>query len=189
MTDEAWAKGMGDLVLALERRNLSPDEAAARGEVYRRHLNHLSDDEWFRAVDSAIGREESFPAVAALLRYANPPEPAAATAAETFEQILGLFEAGHHLDIREVHDRFGMMAMRSFMAAGGTRRFEQCGTEERAQWTRKAFITTWEEQSESVRPDRDALPEGEAKAILSDISRKLPAAGYDPESGPTKHID
>lgn len=70
MTDKAWAQGYGELVLAFPLRASGADESAARGAVYRKHLDELSDGAWLHAVHEAITEAEWFPPVAALLAWA-----------------------------------------------------------------------------------------------------------------------
>lgn len=88
MTDEAWAKGMHDLVM-LPDREMSQEYAADRGEVYRRVLDHLTDAEWLYAVAEALKYERWFPAPATLISFADEyvPPGLALPAGRTSEQI------------------------------------------------------------------------------------------------------
>lgn len=175
MTDAAWVKGMGQLVLALERRTLSPSEARARAGIYRRHLDDLSDEQWLQAVDRAVATMEWFPSIAALRRFAQPAALPEADAATLFDSILSDYEQGRHLDFRQVEEKYGRQAAMSFVSSGGRRRFEECGTEERAQWTRKAFIEAFKAQDESLSPV-PALTDGEARGALEQAKKRLPSA-------------
>lgn len=71
MTDESWATGYGELVLAFrDVIKRGAEESAARGAVYRKHLDALSDGAWLHAVSEAIRESEWFPTVAELREWA-----------------------------------------------------------------------------------------------------------------------
>lgn len=74
MTDGAWIQGMKELSV-LPDKDLEPAELANRGEVYRKHLQCLTDRQWFHAVDQAVKHEGMFPTVSALLQYADQAPP------------------------------------------------------------------------------------------------------------------
>ena len=74
MTDGAWIQGMKDLLM-LPDRDLEPAELEHRGQTYRRHLQCLTDRQWFHAVSEAIRLEKMFPAVATLLEYGDTTPP------------------------------------------------------------------------------------------------------------------
>lgn len=72
MRDRTWAEGMA----ALQKSGLpgwptESQESAGRADLYRRHLDDLSDDAWIFAVREAITNERWFPTVAALRDYAS----------------------------------------------------------------------------------------------------------------------
>jgi len=72
VTDEAWARGMADLIVMLP--DSSPvDESvrARRSRLYREHLHEFSDEAWFFAVAESIKAEKWFPSVATLRSYAE----------------------------------------------------------------------------------------------------------------------
>jgi hypothetical protein len=71
MTDKAWAQGYGELVLAFPLRGSGADESAARGAVYRKHLDELSDGAWLHAVSRAISEATWFPTVSSLRDFAR----------------------------------------------------------------------------------------------------------------------
>jgi len=75
VTDEAWVRGFGDLVLAFPNREQSSQEAQSRAVVYRRHLDDLTDPQWKHAVAVVIRSERWFPTVAALRDYAETWTP------------------------------------------------------------------------------------------------------------------
>jgi len=70
MTDKAWAQGYGELVLAFPVRGSGAEESRARGAVYRKHLDELSDGAWLHAVGCAIRESGWFPPVRDLLAWA-----------------------------------------------------------------------------------------------------------------------
>lgn len=184
MTEEVWLKGMGDLVLALEKRTVSPEEAAARGDLYRRVLGGLTDEEFLRAVAMAIQHEEFFPPPATLLRYAQPAPPPAADAGEVFQAIVDRYFHGEHMDSRAVLERWGPAARSAFVAAGGKAAFESCGSEQNAQWVRKTFISVW---SEHLQDDpRAGLPAGDKPREITDGEARQ-ILGSD--GGFTKNLD
>lgn len=78
MTDEAWVRGFGELILAFPNREQTTVEATARAQLYRKHLDTLSDEQWGYAVRLAILRDGWFPTVARLLEFGESYTPPAA---------------------------------------------------------------------------------------------------------------
>lgn len=76
MTDSGWAAGIAKLLVAFPDRDQSAGVLQARGQVYREHLEDLSDEAWFWAVSEAVKGERWFPTVAALRDYAESYTPA-----------------------------------------------------------------------------------------------------------------
>lgn len=77
MTNSGWLQGLKELLAAFPDREMAPEIAATRGEVYRRELNALTDETWLYAVGECVRHERWFPTVACILDYASDaPEPA-----------------------------------------------------------------------------------------------------------------
>jgi hypothetical protein len=76
VTPEAWARGLGELLLAgLPGWPADPQESQARATIYRRHLDDLTDAQWAHAVAASIERERWFPGVAVLREYGEAYRP------------------------------------------------------------------------------------------------------------------
>jgi len=173
MNDEAWIKGMGELVMAYpDGRDLSPERTRAMGEVYRKALDELTDEEWLRAVSVAIGKEERLPSPATLLRYGRPAHIVASGAAVAYGEILNQFELGNHPLLREIRENLGRGAAEAFMAAGGEASF-MSADERNAVFRFDKFVKAYE----AVVADdpKAALPqESIAEALGLPVGEALP---------------
>jgi hypothetical protein len=78
MTDAAWVRGMGELVLGLARAHETREKADARAQLYRRHLDDLSDEAWLYAVDGVMKTCTFFPTIAELRAAAETWRPESA---------------------------------------------------------------------------------------------------------------
>ena len=67
MTGQAWIRGMGQLSLAFPRREETPEEISARGNLYREMLSELSDEQFLYAVHEIIRADDWFPTIARIL--------------------------------------------------------------------------------------------------------------------------
>lgn len=67
---------MGKLVLAFPMAEMTPEQAAARGDVYRTELDELDDETWGKAAREALRTCGFFPTIADLLRLAEKHAPA-----------------------------------------------------------------------------------------------------------------
>jgi hypothetical protein len=79
MSDAAWIEGMTQLVLAYFNADEAHEAKAARGKLFRQHLNFLTDEMWLYAVRSAIESDTFPPTIARLKEFAAscpPPEHA-----------------------------------------------------------------------------------------------------------------
>ena len=78
MTDKAWAEGMAEF----QRVGMpgwpydDPGISSERAQAYRRHLDSLSDGQWYHAVSTAIARCKWFPTVHELLDFGDNYTPA-----------------------------------------------------------------------------------------------------------------
>lgn len=167
MTDEAWVRGMGDLALAFSGRELPPDLLKAKGEVYRRHLDHLSDEEWLGAVKLTLRNERFFPSIAELVSYASQVtgELPEAKAGEVYDAILDAYSDGHQLSPDAVASRFGFEGKLAFIAAGGQNVFAWCQPGIAQEMRRKRFVDTFV-RAEKIVPDAKQLTPGEARKLL-----------------------
>lgn len=71
MTNEGWLKGLEELMAAFPDRDLPEEVLEKRGEIYRRELAGLTDEQWRFAVSEAIKSERWFPTVHSLLEFAE----------------------------------------------------------------------------------------------------------------------
>jgi hypothetical protein len=78
MTDAAWVRGMGELVLGLARADETREKADARAQLYRRHLDDLTDEAWLYAVDGVMKTCTFFPTIAELRAAAETWRPESA---------------------------------------------------------------------------------------------------------------
>ena len=76
MTDPAWVKWMGKLALAFPQAEMTPDQAAARADVYRTELDELDDETWGKTAREALRTCGFFPTIADLLRLSEKHAPA-----------------------------------------------------------------------------------------------------------------
>lgn len=77
MTDRAWAEGMAEFQ-RVGMPGWPYDDAAIsseRARAYRRHLNGLSDGQWFHAVEQSIRLLKWFPTVHELLDFGDAFTP------------------------------------------------------------------------------------------------------------------
>lgn len=137
----------------------------------------LDDHQWQKAVRLAIEKEIYFPPPAVILKYGTTDRPVLVEGAEVFEKILNDYSSGFHRSPREIAAQYGVAARDSFCAAGGVIAFENCGSEDSAQWVRKAFLSTWKEVVEAdpqlaLPGPANQLPT--ATALLQDIATKMP---------------
>lgn len=97
MTDAAWLRGMGELVLGLARQDESREKSDARARLYRKHLDDLNDEAWLYAVDGVMKTCTFFPTIAELRAAAESWRPEAAgflpPARRTPEEIAADAEA------------------------------------------------------------------------------------------------
>lgn len=115
MTDAAFVQGMRDLAATLPSRDEDLKVKNARGQVYRRILDHLSDEAFLFAVELALKHERWFPAPATLISFADeyePPRPALPPARSP-EAI----EAAH--EASRANLRGGMELVRSYLVEKG----------------------------------------------------------------------
>lgn len=160
MTRADMARGMALLSTAFNRA--LTDELVS---VYHAVIGSKLDSAgWERAVRRALEAESYFPAPAVLLRYGRGDGAPQARAVEMYERILRDYEQGRHLGPREVQEQYGTAAMEAFVAAGGTRAFDEY-LEGGGPFRRKAFVEAWLETTEQ-EPAR-ALPAGEERRLLS----------------------
>lgn len=78
VTDQAWARGMAELVACCQDRDLPAGMQDVRARAYRQELGHLGDDVWLYAV-SVRRRYTWFPSIEQLLEaaaMAPKPKPA-----------------------------------------------------------------------------------------------------------------
>ena len=76
MTDQAWVRWMGKLALAFPMAETTPDQAAARADVYRTELDDLDDETWGQTAREALRTCGFFPTIADLLRLSEKYAPA-----------------------------------------------------------------------------------------------------------------
>lgn len=155
------AAGLAALGVAFNR-----EVTPAVAELYHGVIGARLDAAWWdRAVRRALEAESFFPAPAVLLRYGSANGAPQARAAEIYERILSDYEQGRHLGPREVREKYGEAAMDAFVAAGGTRAFDEY-LEGGGPFRRKAFIEAWVEEADQ-EPAR-ALPSGgQTRGLLS----------------------
>jgi len=145
MNDKAWIAGMGDLALAFPG-GFTPEQQAARGELYRRKLDDLTDAEWLKAADRCVDEHKGyFPAVALLRELAKPPAVSEAQAVTVFDQVIDAGEYNPHgtqWRVRTIREKFGPAVAEAFTAAGGQGAF--AGLSERnLPFVRKAFVEAY----------------------------------------------
>lgn len=103
MTDPVWQEGLRQLALAFPDRAHTKEFMARRGDLYRTHLDDLTDDAWLHAVAEAIRYEEWFPTVALLRKYSEafyPPGHLLPPVRRTPEEIAaGKAEARNGLEL------------------------------------------------------------------------------------------
>ncbi len=169
MTDEAWVLGIGDLVLAFSGADVPPDMLKAKGEVYRRHLDHLSDEDWLRAVAMAVRSEKWFPSIASLVEYAAPvgPQLPEAAAVAVYEEIADAFEDGFPMTAERVKEKHGEVVRQAFLAAGGYEVFVWCDKGIGMDMRRKRFVEAFVRARDLV-PSKQIGPV-EARRLLKGV--------------------
>ncbi len=143
----------------------------------------LDDNQWQKAVRLAIEKEVYFPPPAVLLKYGTTDRPVLVEGAEVFERILNDYSSGLHMSPRQVVATYGVAARDAFAAAGGVMAFENCGSEQSAQWVRKAFLATWKDVVEAdpqlaLPGPANQLPSGDEASTtlgnLAELAKKMP---------------
>src|SRR4030095_12131178 len=71
MTDKAFREGIAAMLVAFPDREKSPNELALRSQVYRRVLDHLTDEAFLYAVSEALRYERWFPVPSMLIDYSD----------------------------------------------------------------------------------------------------------------------
>ena len=66
MNAESWGKGYTKLCVAFPDRDMTPEHAAARGRVYREHLDEMGERQWQHAVNVCVESKRFFPTVSEL---------------------------------------------------------------------------------------------------------------------------
>lgn len=75
MTDGAFKAGMAQMAVTFPSSDEDASVKGARSQVYRRILDHLTDEAWLYAVEQALRHDRWFPAPAILLDYAEEYVP------------------------------------------------------------------------------------------------------------------
>jgi len=169
---ENMAAGFALLTTAWPHVPMTKDRMNLFAEV----CGSLTDEEWAAGVGAAVRSDrEHPPSPGVLLKMARPPEPARVSGAAIFESIVRAFEGGYHLEPRQVFEQWGTDARAAFVAAGGTRAFDACGTEENARWVRKTFLEAWEQMALSRPPQ---LPEGGIRELPTTDEQAKETLGF-----------
>jgi hypothetical protein len=75
MTDAAFRAGMKQMAAIFPDRDEDETVKATRGQVYRKVLDYLRDEEFLFAVEMALKYERWFPTPASLISFADEYEP------------------------------------------------------------------------------------------------------------------
>ena len=167
VTNEAWKKGYRTLKLAFSDREVPEEQRKARGDLYRRKLDDLTDEQWMKAVNRCLDTETFFPAIATLRNYGKPPEPTEAQAVAVFEQVVECREYrpnGSIWHLRKIRETLGPAAAEGFAAAGGQAAFAWLA-ERDLPFVRKNFVEAY---TAAVRLDpKLALPEAKTPELTA----------------------
>lgn len=154
---------------------MNAEQEAARGDLYRRKLDHLTDEQWLRAVDVYMSRNKFFPAVAELLELAKPMT-GHSDALVMFERVMDCYsynpQIGTTWQYEKILRKLGRAAAEGFAAAGGPGAFGAMTDRDESFVYRRfaeAYLAAVRNDPQLVLPagdDDDVIGPAEAKELL-----------------------
>lgn len=158
---DAFAAAMGSLAVN-SRLELSEEQLA----LFWAMLGDLSDEDFARAVHTWINTSRYFPTIAELRQTITPYTNPHAEGTLAFDKVCDLGDytpEGYRWRVTKIANVVGPVAAEAFLAAGGTRAFEQEQGEKNLTWLRKRFVEAYVAAFEAQRAGRQLAAAGQTR--------------------------